>query len=455
MTHQEMGQKISQLAPRQKEVLFAMLQGQTDAAIAQTLGIGESTVRQYIARLCQTFRIDSMGERRSKRPDLVALFARTMPELLQGQGHKIIDPQQTLPSKLDPEPGEGNSGATRPQTYYLSVPSVSRPKIESVCQGFMLEPGALVKIKGPRGSGKTSLVATVLSKLAQQNFRTANLSLKLADRDHFRSLDKFLRWLCANLTHQLQLTDRLSQFWNEDSIGSKMSCTIYFQDYLLPAQSPLILFLDDIDTVVPHEDICDDFLGLLRSWHDVAMINPIWSQLRLIIAHSTDIALYIKSIPQSPFDNVGKTLELSEFTIDEVGHLANIFGLNLTSAQLDDIFRLTGGLPDLLQTLLAYLRSHQESDVEAVIASAATEWGIYSHQLRQHWLTLEDHPSLWNTFRRVIQADSSVKFTADPSFYQLQMMGLVKVKDHAVVPRCELYRVYFAKQMKGSDAVRT
>ena len=61
----------------------------------------------------------------------------------------------------------------------------------------------------------------------------ASKMLALQLHESFRlAIDKFLRWLSINVARQLKLAHNLDHYWDED-IGSKVSCTIYFEGYLL------------------------------------------------------------------------------------------------------------------------------------------------------------------------------------------------------------------------------
>jgi len=146
---------------------------------------------------------------------------------------------------------------------------VERLPIESICYETLLQPGALIRLKAPRLMGKTSLMTRVLAQLADLGYRTVSLSFELADRrTHLTNLNKFLRWFCLNLTRELGLPSQLDEYWDEEGMGSKVSCTTYLEEYLLAqADSPLTLCLDDVDVLFPYPEIYEDFFGLLRSPH--------------------------------------------------------------------------------------------------------------------------------------------------------------------------------------------
>ena len=116
--------------------------------------------------------------------------------------------------------------------------------------------------------GKTSLINKILAQIAQEGYHTVNLSFELADRStHLTNLNKFLRWFCLNITRELGLTNQLDEYWDEEGMGAKVSCTTYLEEYLLSElNSPLILSLDDVDLLFPFPEIYEDFFGLLLFW---------------------------------------------------------------------------------------------------------------------------------------------------------------------------------------------
>ncbi|HAJ63893.1 MAG TPA: hypothetical protein DCP31_35525, partial [Cyanobacteria bacterium UBA8543] len=186
---------------------------------------------------------------------------------------------------------------------------VERPPIESNCYNEIEEPGALIRIKALRQMGKTSLTNRILAHARSQNYRTVRLNLRQAERAVLSNLDKFLRWFCANVSSQLHLEPMLDPYWDETLMGSMISCTTYFQAYLLEQiDSPLVLSLDEVEWIFEYPDIAQDFFPLLRNWYEEANNLEIWQRLRLVVVHSTEVYIPLK-IHQSPF-NVGLSVEL-------------------------------------------------------------------------------------------------------------------------------------------------
>jgi DNA-binding Xre family transcriptional regulator len=338
----------------------------------------------------------------------------------------------------NPSPrNEKNLGFSRsePDSYVERVP------YESQCYDVILQPGALIRIKAPQQMGKTLLSERLLEKVALKGYRTASLSLKLADRMHFTYLDKFLRWFCTNVSQQLGLASQLDDYWDEEGRGSKVSCTAYFEEYLLQqADTPLVLCLDDVDWLFPYPEIYEDFFALLRSWYEKANSRKLWKRLRLVLIHSTEAYVRL-NIEQSPF-NVGTSVELQEFNQQEVQDLAKQYQLNWDTTQVKQLMNMVGGHPSLVQQALSHLKIHEDVTLDALLKAAPTESGIYSNHLRSHLLNLQQHPELASALKKVVTAMESVRLETMQG-YKLHSMGLVRIQGNEAKPRCNLYRQYF------------
>lgn len=323
---------------------------------------------------------------------------------------------------------------------------VERPPIESICYETILQPGASIRIKAPSLMGKTYLMNKILARVATEGYRSAILSFELADRStHLTNLNKFLRWFCLNISRELGLASELDEYWDEEGMGSKVSCTTYFEEYLLTSSdSPLVLCLDDVDVLFAYPEIYEDFFGLLRSWYEKARSRAIWQKLRLILVHTTDVYIRL-NINQSPF-NVGLPVELPEFTIEQVCEFARMHQIDPQDRIIQPLIDLVGGHPYLLNRAFCYLKSHPDVSIEQLLAEASTEAGIYSNHLREFWLNLQDRPELTLAFKKAIGSTNPIEL--EPVIaYQLQSMGLVTLYGNQVQPRCQLYRQYFGDRL--------
>lgn len=340
------------------------------------------------------------------------------------------------------------TGLQRPDVPGGQVPLdstfyVERAAIEADCYKTVLQPGGLIRIKAPRRMGKTSLMSRILRQAAQRGCQTVSLSFQLADKDIFRDLDPFLQWFCANVGLGLQIPKRLDEYW-DDLFGSKISCKIYFEQYLLPQiAQPLVLALDDVDRLFEYPDLADEFFGLLRTWHEEAKNRDIWKQLRLVVAHSTEVYIPL-NVNSSPF-NVGLPIELKAFTGQQVQDLAERHGLNWTEEQVDHLMNLVGGYPYLIQ-LAFYHIWHRDVTLEQVLQPSAIATGIYSDHLQRQLWYLQQTPELATAFAQVVTATKPVELSLVQAF-RLQSLGLVHLQGNQAVPSCALYAQYFRDRL--------
>ena len=189
-------------------------------------------------------------------------------------------PLQKIPRQISLGPLEIDS-----QLY------INRQQIEENCYQEIKKPGGLVRIKAPKEMGKTSLIERIIHHGRGQGYQIVSLSLEDTDKNLMLNLARFLKWFCFHISRELELPNRIAEYWDEDFSGSKMNCTYYLKEYILSQlEQPLLLALDDVDRIFEQSEIADDFLGLLRSWYQNAkkgQSRGIWKKMRLIISYST------------------------------------------------------------------------------------------------------------------------------------------------------------------------
>ncbi|MBC1218794.1 AAA-like domain-containing protein [Nostoc sp. UCD121] len=426
------------LTTLQEIILRSSWEGKTYTNIACEAHYGEERVRKIAAHLWQV-----MSDF-CKEPINKSNFRQTV------ENHRLSKAHQQLIKEF-------NKAATAISLEFPSGPVslnsrfyIPRPPIEEIAYAEMAKPGSLICIQAPKKMGKSSLILQLLVRASNQGFRTVTLDFQQADKVIFTSLDKFLRWFCANVSRELQLEPKLNDYWDED-MGSKVSCSIYFQHYLLSAlETPLVLVLNEVDWVFEYEEIAGELLPLVRSWYERAKGVEIWQKLRLILVYSTEIIIPIK-LTQSPF-NIGLPIKLAPFTKEQVQDLALRHGLDWTNGKVESLMALVGGYPYLVRLAFYHLvgKGGLEQDLEKLLEEAPTEAGIYHEYLKQYVLALRDESALQDAFYEVINSINYVK--VEPVLaYKLQSMGLINLEGDRSTPACELYRLYFRQYLKTSE----
>src|SRR6476469_4563608 len=328
---------------------------------------------------------------------------------------------------------------------------IDRPPIESDSYQTIVKPGALIRIKAPRQMGKTSLVQRILYRAKEQGYQTAYLNFQWADGSFLTNLDELLQWFCGEITNELNLEDRLGEYW-KGVLGSKNKTTKYFQRYLLSnTVQPLVLGLDEVDRIFPHSEIATDFFGLLRAWHERGKNEEIWKKLRLVISHSQEVYIPL-NINQSPF-NVGLPIELPELNQRQVTDLVNRHRLHSSNQELCDLIEMVGGHTYLVRVAL-YQVARGRITLDSLLKVAPTEESPYYDHLRRHLINLETDAELAATIRQVINSEQPVEIHTREAF-KLRSMGLIKFQGNAVMPLCGLYRQYFRHRLASPRANMT
>jgi hypothetical protein len=332
---------------------------------------------------------------------------------------------------------------------------INRPPLEEFVFNEIKQPGCLIRIKAPRKMGKSSLLNRMLAQAKEQGYQIVYLDFQEADEDAFASLDKFLRWFCINVSRQLHLFPCLDDFWNTP-MGSKVSCKIYFEGYLLQYidSNPVVLALNEVHRVFEHPNIAQDFLLMLRFWHEVAKQDQIWQKLRIVLAHTTEIYVPLKP-HQSPF-NLGVTVPIPPFTLEQVQKLAKCYGLDWAAEpekaqRLAPLQAMIAGHPYLVNLALYHLH-RGEITLEVLLRTAPTPSGIYSQHFRELSSLLQADPQLLQAMQQIVTTHERVQLDAIAAS-KLESMGLVKLDDNQARISCELYRLYFSQQFRKQDVL--
>ncbi|MEH2353224.1 AAA-like domain-containing protein [Nostoc sp.] len=430
-------------------VLYQSWLGKTYGEMAEVSGYGNNYIKEVGSELWQDLSI-ALGKRITKKNLHLALNKHLQDEIGNQENQiqekfgqesslEIVSPDFFSASKIEFPSGPVALGSP----FYIN-----RPSLEELVCNETLHPGCLIRIKAPRKMGKSSLLNRMIAYAREQDYQIVYLDFQEADQDVFASLDKFLRWFCVNVSRQLNLLSCVDDFWDIE-MGSKVSCKIYFEAYLLQYidDSPVVLALNEVHRIFEHPNIAQDFLPMLRFWHEQAKQDQTWQKLRMVVVHTTEIYIPLK-LNQSPF-NVGITITLPPFTLKQVQNLALRYGLDWAgnsegAKRLAPLQAMVGGHPYLVN-LAFYHLCQGEMTLEVLLETASTPVGIYGQHLRELLTLLQEEPELMSAMEQVIATNEKVELNAIAA-YKLESMGLVQLNGNQASAMCELYRLYFSQQ---------
>ena len=415
----------------QKAVLHQFWQypRKTYQQFAKELEYSPSYIQQTVAPQLWRLLSGILGVKVSKNNFRSIVERQWLNQVLSKTGNLI----ETLNSELmDLEFPEGRV-SIHSSFYIERVPHETR------CYTEIMKPGAFIHIQAPRQMGKTSLMGRILAHTTRLGYQTVSLNLQRVDQSILANLNRLLRWFAYEVSQRLKLKPRLDDYWSED-LGSKASCTNYFQDYLLAQiDRPLVLAVDEVNEIFQYPQVTQDFLFLLRSWHEEAKDNDIWKKVRLVVINSTEAYISL-NINKSPF-KVGIQIQLDSFTWEQVQDLADRHRLNLSIHELSQLMWLVAGHPYLLRVALYHL-AQGSLTLEELLQTAASDTGVYSEYLHQKSWYLQQHPELAAAFEKMLRAKAPVELEQVQAF-KLQSIGLVTMQDKLAMVSCDLYQQYF------------
>jgi hypothetical protein len=316
---------------------------------------------------------------------------------------------------------------------------VGHDEIQTRCQQTITQKSGLLRIQSPHQMGKTSLLERLVIYAQKSNYRVVRIDLRQVERATMQDLDRLLQWLCRQVCKQSNVSINIADRWDPLS-GGKENCTDFIEQILDRGEQPLLLCIDNLELIFSYPEIMDDFLSLLRSWHDKG--NTPWTNLRIILLH----VWYIESEDSnhSPF-NVGERVRLPEFTPIQVQNLVVSHGLNWHDRHVADLIGLVSGHPFLIRLAL-YEVAHRKTLLHNLLVTADREDGLYSEHLQRHFRYLEREAELKQIMRKVVHNDRPV-FIPSTSLPQLRDSGLIKVVGDCIEPANQLYRSYFRQRL--------
>ncbi|BAY27848.1 hypothetical protein NIES2100_76740 [Calothrix sp. NIES-2100] len=328
-----------------------------------------------------------------------------------------------------------------------TMDSESQFYVERACDVLALNAiqrqGVTITIKGPRQMGKSSLLIRTCNAAIKAGKRVAFLDFQLFDQAALTNADLFFRQFCSWLTDEIEMADRVDEFWNP-KLSNNQCCTRYIGRYLLKEfGQPLVLAMDEVERAFDTE-FRSDFFGMLRSWHNNRATTPIWKQLDLALVTSTEPYQLIDNLNQSPF-NVGEVIDLEDFTAAQVTDLNRRHSSPLNSNEAQQLMALLNGHPYLVRLALYVIASQRFTTAE-LFAKATADNGPFGNHLRNHLFRLHSKAELVQSMLQVIRHN-----TCDDErvFFRLRGAGLVRREGRTVIPRCQLYADYFRENLRG------
>lgn len=227
----------------------------------------------------------------------------------------------------------------------------------------------------------------------------------------------------------------------------------------------IVIFIDEVDSVLSLNFPLDDFFALLRFCYNQRSENPAYDRLVFAIFGVTTPSDLIRDRSRTPF-NIGRAIELKGFCLQEAHPL--VWGLASAAEQpevvLQEVLNWTNGQPFLTQKLCQLvldsvkskpatanriLRGCEAETIEQLVQSSLLDhWEVqddpeHLRTIRDRLLRNEQHTGrLLGLYQQILQQGS---VPANDSLEQIELLlsGLIIKQDGQLVVHNRIYAVVF------------
>jgi GUN4-like/AAA-like domain len=333
---------------------------------------------------------------------------------------------------------------------------VWRPADEELYQG--LKTREYCYVLNSRQMGKSSLRVRTMQRLQAEGVACAAIDLTRIGSQQVTS-EQWYAGIVRSLWSSFELTEKVNirSWWREhDELSEVYRISEFLEKVLLQEiQKNIVIFVDEIDSVLSLEFNVDDFFKLIRFCYNERANQSIYNRLTFVllgVASPSDLVYLLGFSPSSnrqnknlstPY-NIGSPIELTGFSWRNMKPLCP--GIehqsNQPEAILREVFKWTKGQPFLTQKIFKLIQSHEKS----IPSGEETKFVNYLVQNRilknwisqdepQHLRTIRDRLLLSNHSEKLLRLyekiirTGEIEFQNTPEQLELRLTGLVVPQD--------------------------
>ncbi len=218
-----------------------------------------------------------------------------------------------------------------------------------------LKAGEFCYVLNSRQMGKSSLLVHTVQKLSADRIACATIDLSDIGSQQV-SLDKWYGGVAYKLLCSFNLFNAVEfmTWWRERELMPPVQRLGELIEELLLAKiaQPIVIFIDEIDSILSFQEPLDDFFALIRACYNKRAHKSEYRRLTFALLGVASPSDLISDPIRTPF-NIGLAIELYGFNLQEALPLAKGFEGKVDSPQqvLQEILDWTGGQPFLTQKL--------------------------------------------------------------------------------------------------------
>ncbi|MEO2005962.1 MAG: AAA-like domain-containing protein [Candidatus Poribacteria bacterium] len=344
-------------------------------------------------------------------------------------------------------------------TLSPDVPSyISRQADEDLYDG--LSGGEFCYVLTSRQMGKSSLMVRTAARLRDAGSTVAMLDVTSVGQQV--TPDQWYDGLAMGLGQALDMEDELEAFWLDHERLSPVQRWIEtLRAAVLPnIDGPLVVFVDEIDTVRSLPFPTDEFFAAIRACYNRRSQVPEFERLTFCLLGVSTPTDLVRNPQTTPF-NIGRRIGLEDFTESDIGALAPGMARLGDSAThvLSRVLHWTGGHPYLTQRLCEAVAKDETASGPADVDRLCDDLYL-SRRAREQDTNLTfardrvlrggdmeglDRASVLTLYGQALRGKDAPADDANPVVSLLKIAGLVRPEDGHLRVRNRIYERVFDK----------
>lgn len=268
--------------------------------------------------------------------------------------------------------------------------------------------GEFCYVFNSRQMGKSSLRVRSVQRLQQAGVQCCTIDMTGLGVQQV-SAEQWYASIGAAIVSSFGLEIELGQWWRSQAHLTFVNRLGRFLETVLLAQiqQNIVIFIDEIDSVLSLKFPADDFFALIRACYNQRSENSAFRRLSFALFGVTTPTELISDKQRTPF-NIGSAIGLTGFQFSESAPLMAGLKRRVTNpgTVLQQILNWTGGQPFLTQKFceIVVREVSEQSTVEPVAVSPLTLQHWFQLRVIDNW-EAQDRPEHLKTIRDRILAD--------------------------------------------------
>jgi WD40 repeat protein len=262
--------------------------------------------------------------------------------------------------------------------------------------------GNFCYIFNSRQMGKTSLQVRTIKRLQAEGIACTTIDVSGRSGKDINP-EQWYAGIVYTLVANFKIanpSEFIRTWWKEyRELSPLQRLDIFIEEVLLEAlKSKIVIFIDEIDSILSLSFQRDDFFAWIRSCYEKRNLNSEYNRLTFVIIGVATPSDLIEDKVRTPF-NIGRAIQLDGFKIHEISPLAEGLTEKVEDTQdiLHEVLAWTGGQPFLTQKLCDLLVTSQNSNYTYIE-------NIVKQKIVENWESQDEPPHLKTIKDRILMS---------------------------------------------------